>query len=119
MTTSLAGSSYAETLSGKRVLVTGGTRGMGAAIAELLSAQQARVIATARHPDDTSPARLILADLASPEGADFVAGQAIEILGGLDAVVHCVGASFARPGGTLTLTDDDWLQALNTNLLSA
>lgn len=108
-----------ETLNGKRVLVTGGTRGMGAAIAELLSVHQARVVVTARHQDDKSPARLILADLTSPEGADFVAGQAIEILGGLDVVVHCVGASFARPGGTLALTDDDWLQALNTNLLSA
>ena len=32
---------------------------------------------------------------------------------------HCVGASFAKPGGALALTDDDWMQALNTNLLSA
>ncbi len=134
MSTSLAGSSYADgptrpepadfqygakTLDGKRVLVTGGTRGMGAAIAELLIAQEARVIVTARHQDGKSPARLILADLTSPEGADFVAEQAIEILGGLDVVVHCVGASFAKPGGTLALTDDDWMQVLNTNLLSA
>jgi NAD(P)-dependent dehydrogenase (short-subunit alcohol dehydrogenase family) len=80
-------------LAGKRVLVTGGTRGMGAAIAELLIAQEARVIVTARHQDDRSPVRLILADLASSEGAEFVADQAIEILGGLDAVVHRVGAS--------------------------
>ena len=92
---------------------------MGAAIAELLIAQEARVIVTARHQDGKSPARLILADLTSPEGADFVAEQAIEILGGLDVVVHCVGASFAKPGGTLALTDDDWMQVLNTNLLSA
>ena len=134
MSTSPAGSSYADgptrpepadfqhsakTLDGKRVLVTGGTRGMGAAIAELLVERKARVTVTARHQDGKSPARLILADLASPEGADFVADQAIEILGGLDVVVHCVGASFAKPGGALALTDDDWMQALNTNLLSA
>jgi NAD(P)-dependent dehydrogenase (short-subunit alcohol dehydrogenase family) len=106
-------------LDGKRALVTGGTRGMGAAIAELLIAQKARVIVTARHQDGRSPGGLILADLTSPEGADFVADQAIEILGGLDVVVHCVGASFAKPGGALALTDDDWMQALNTNLLSA
>jgi NAD(P)-dependent dehydrogenase (short-subunit alcohol dehydrogenase family) len=106
-------------LEGKRVLVTGGTRGMGAAIAEQLVAQKARVIVTARHQDDSPPARLILADLTSPAGADFVADQAMEILGGLDVIVHCVGASFAKPGGALALTDDDWMQALNTNLLSA
>jgi NAD(P)-dependent dehydrogenase (short-subunit alcohol dehydrogenase family) len=106
-------------LEGKRILVTGGTRGMGAAVADLLTAQQARVVVTARHQDSGSPARVILADLASPEGPDFVAGQATGILGGLDAVVHCVGASFAKPGGALALTDDDWMQALSTNLLSA
>ncbi|MGH3204978.1 MAG: SDR family NAD(P)-dependent oxidoreductase [Streptosporangiaceae bacterium] len=39
--------------------------------------------------------------------------------GGLDVLVHCVGASFAKPGGALALTDDDWMQTLNTNLLSA
>lgn len=134
MTTSLAGNSHAgraarpeptglqvgaNTLDGKRVLVTGGTRGMGAAITQLLVAQQARVIVTARHQGSKSPARLIQADLASPEGADFVAAQAIEILGGLDVVVNCVGASFAKPGGALALTDDDWMQALSINLLSA
>ena len=92
---------------------------MGAAIAELLATQKADVIVTARHQDGTPPARLILADLASPEGADLVADQAVSILGGLDVVVHCVGASFAKPGGALALTDDDWWQALNTNLLAA
>jgi NAD(P)-dependent dehydrogenase (short-subunit alcohol dehydrogenase family) len=92
---------------------------MGAAIAELLTAQQAQVVVTARHRDAASPARLIMADLAAPEGAALVADQATGILGGLDAVVHCVGASFAKPGGTLALTDDDWMQSLATNLLTA
>ena len=93
---------------------------MGAAIAELLAARGAYVVVTARHREDSEPpTSLIQADLASPEGADFVAGEAIRILGGLDIVVHCVGASFSKPGGVLALTEDDWRQALGTNLLSA
>jgi len=117
-----AGAAEPETkdLGGRRALVTGGTRGMGAAIAELLVTRGAHVIVTARHREDSEPpVRLIQADLASPEGADFVAGEATRILGGLDIVVHCVGASFAKPGGVLALTEDDWMQALGTNLLSA
>lgn len=103
----------------QRVLVTGGTRGMGAAVASLLISQQADVVVTARHQDDQAPARVIQADLSRPEGAELAAAQAVEILGGLDAVVHCVGASFPRPGGTLALTDADWRQAHDTNLMSA
>jgi NAD(P)-dependent dehydrogenase (short-subunit alcohol dehydrogenase family) len=40
-------------------------------------------------------------------------------LGGIDLIVHNVGASFSRPGGAVALTDEDWLLALNTNLMSA
>ena len=64
-------------LAGRRALVSGGTRGMGAAIAQLLVARGAHVIVTARHREDSeSPVRLIQADLASPEGADFAASEA-------------------------------------------
>ena len=103
----------------KRVLVTGGTRGMGAAVASLLTAQDAQVVVTARHDDGQSPAPVIVADLSQPGRAEFVAGQATAILGGLDAVVHCVGASFPASGGALALTDADWQRALDTNLLAA
>jgi NAD(P)-dependent dehydrogenase (short-subunit alcohol dehydrogenase family) len=106
-------------LEGKRALVTGGTRGMGEAVTGLLTAHQAHVVVAGRRPVTSSPVPVIQADLASVDGAGRVADQAGEILGGLDIVVHCVGASFAQPGGTLALTDDDWMQSLSTNLLSA
>jgi NAD(P)-dependent dehydrogenase (short-subunit alcohol dehydrogenase family) len=92
---------------------------MGAAIAELLAARNARVLVTARHPAVNCPVRLIQADLAASGGADLVVGEAIRVLGGLDIVVHCVGAPFAKPGGALALTDQDRMEALNTNLLAA
>lgn len=106
-------------LEGRRALVTGGTRGMGEAVAALLTAHNARVVVAGRHGVSGSPVPVIEADLASPEGAVLVACQAAEMLGGLDIVVHCVGASFSGPGGALGLTDEDWMRALSANLLSA
>lgn len=117
MNTSIDG--LAAGLEGKRALVTGGTRGMGEAVTTLLTAHKAHVVAAGRRAAGDLPVPVIQADLASPEGAGLVARRAGEILGGLDIVVHCVGASFGRPGGTLALTDEDWAQALGTNLLSA
>src|SRR5258708_29027898 len=91
------------TLDGKRALVTGGTRGMGAAIAGLLAARNARVLVTARHPAANCAVRLIQADLAAPGGADLVAGGAVRGLRGLDILVHCVGAALAQPRGAPAL----------------
>ena len=106
-------------LEGKRALVTGGTRGMGEAVAGLLADSGARVVVAGRHGPDGFPVPVIEADLSSPEGATLVASRAVEIFGGLDIIVHCVGTSSTRPDGALALTDDDWAQALSTNLLSA
>ena len=106
-------------LAGKRALVTGGTKGMGAAVVAALQAGGAAVAVVARHDDGSATAPVIQADLATADGAASAASQAAGLLGGLEIVVHCVGASFGKPGGMLALTDDDWMLALSTNVLSA
>lgn len=106
---------------GKRVLVTGGTRGMGEAIAKRLAASGATVLTTARTlPADLQERELFVqADIATPEGVEQVIHGVKEVLGGIDILVNNVGGSNTPPGGALVLTDEDWLQALNWNLLAA
>ncbi|WP_168201834.1 SDR family oxidoreductase [Phreatobacter aquaticus] len=105
----------------RRVLVTGGTQGIGAAIARRLAKAGANVLTTARKaPDDLEdPGTFIAADLATPEGAAQAAETTLRRLGGIDLVVHNVGGSSAPGGGSAALTDDHWAQALNINLMSA
>ncbi|CQR54250.1 SDR family oxidoreductase [Paenibacillus riograndensis] len=106
---------------GKRVLVTGGTRGMGEAIAKRLAASGATVLTTARTlpADLQEPGLFVQADIATPEGVEQVIRGVKEVLGGIDILVNNVGGSSTPPGGALVLTDEDWLQALNWNLLAA
>jgi NAD(P)-dependent dehydrogenase (short-subunit alcohol dehydrogenase family) len=106
---------------GKRALVTGGTKGMGAAIVERLRGAGATVITTARAapPDLSDPTRFVAADLSTVDGTQAVIRHVLETLGGLDILVNNVGGSSAPAGGFAALTDDDWYGALNQNLLSA
>jgi NAD(P)-dependent dehydrogenase (short-subunit alcohol dehydrogenase family) len=116
-------------LHGTRALVTGGTRGIGRAIAARLAQAGATVLTTARTtPDQAAPDQasgpgsaigFVAADVSTPEGAETIARAAQDRLGHVDVLVHNVGASFPRPGGALALADEDWLLALNTNLMSA
>jgi NAD(P)-dependent dehydrogenase (short-subunit alcohol dehydrogenase family) len=109
----------AATLPGKRILVSGGTRGMGAAAAELLAQLGARVLVSARTVPSGGRQGYVVADAATPDGARVIAEAVTRELGGVDVIVHCVGASFAKPGGALAMSDADWDGALATNLLSA
>jgi NAD(P)-dependent dehydrogenase (short-subunit alcohol dehydrogenase family) len=105
----------------KRVLVTGGTKGIGGAIARRLLAAGATVVTTARStPPVRHPRELfIAADLTTREGADEVLRQVQTRLGGVDLLVHNLGGSSAPGGGVLALSDDDWKTALDLNLMSA
>ena len=107
--------------SGRRVLVTGGTQGIGAAVVSRLRKAGAKVFTTARGapPDLEEPDAFVAADLGAPEGAARVAEAALRRLGGLDVLIHNVGGSSAPGGGYAALTDAHWTEALNANLLSA
>lgn len=105
---------------GKRILVTGGTRGIGAAIVERFTRGGGKVITTGRSTTQGNRTpEVVQADVSTPEGTDLVFREAMNLLGGLDILVHNVGGSAAPGGGALALSDDDWLRAFETNLFSA
>jgi NAD(P)-dependent dehydrogenase (short-subunit alcohol dehydrogenase family) len=105
---------------GKRVLVTGGTKGIGAAVVTRLARGGATVVTTARTLPAGGPAdRFIPADVSTREGVDRVVRTTLDRLGGLDILINSVGGSTAPGGGALALTDDRWQQALDLNLLAA
>ena len=106
---------------GKRALVTGGTRGIGEAIVQRLRGAGAMVVTTARSTPQHlfQPELFVAADLSTAEGAEQVVSAVRDRLGGVDILVHNVGGSSAPGGGFAALTDDDWQDALNSNLLSA
>lgn len=106
---------------GKRVLVTGGTQGMGEAIVRRLAAGGANVATTARSslPEGRAVKVFVQADISTPEGVNKVVREVLDGLGGLDILVNSVGGSSAPSGGVLALTEDDWQETLNTNLLAA
>ena len=106
---------------GKRVLVTGGTQGMGEAIVRRLVGGGARVGTTARSPlpEEQTVELFVQTDVSTRQGVDKVAEQTLQRFGGLDILINSVGGSSAPSGGVLALTDDDWQNEINLNLLAA
>ena len=95
-------------VAGKRVLVTGGSSGIGRATAERLIAGGARLVITGRKPDalDGAVAQLregggevtgVMADVTTPEGRAATLAGALAALGGLDVLVNNAGAVRAGP----------------------
>ena len=110
----------ANEFSGKRILVTGGTKGIGEAIVNRLQAGGGKVLTTARSlPAGDNPAHFIQADVSTRAGADHVIKTVLDRFGSLDILINAVGGSAAPGGGALALTDEIWQQELELNLLSA
>lgn len=108
-------------LQGQRALVTGGTKGLGAAVVQGLVDAGVKVIATARAAP-AHPAQGVLyvpADVSTAEGAAKVAQAVLKHWGGLDILVNVVGGSSAPGGGFAALEDAQWFNELNQNLMPA
>jgi short-subunit dehydrogenase len=112
----------------ENVLVTGASRGLGAALSAELLARGHRVVMTARHEGDL--ARLthalreqhgerinfVVADLANPMAAQHLVGQVEQRFGALDALVNNAGTGTYKP-----LTEwsaDEVTTCMNVNLLA-
>ncbi|MEW6256471.1 MAG: SDR family oxidoreductase [Pseudomonadota bacterium] len=104
---------------GKRVLISGGTKGLGRATVDRFLAGGARVITSARGPlEPIDGVDFIQADLTTAKGGEALAKAALERLGGVDILAHVLGGSSTPGGGFVALTDEHWVSELNLNLLA-
>ncbi len=113
-------------LTNKSVLVTGGTRGIGAAAAIAAAKEGADVAIVGRTEDDDARqtqaaiqalgrrCELILADCGKPAEATRCVEEAAQRLGGLDVLIHSAGGPVN--GGLLELTPEAWHGAFDVHV---
>lgn len=84
-------------LKDKRVLVTGGTKGVGKAVVELLLEEGAKVLTSARQATpEIPPDMCVPADLSTREGCATLVTATRRILGNVDIIIHVLGGSSRR-----------------------
>lgn len=111
---------FGNELSGKIALVTGGTKGLGKAIADRLDKAGAKVIVIARNkPEGKGNMHFISADLSTATGTEKVIKEVLSTFGRLDILVNNLGGSDTPAGGFAVLTDDDWERTIQTNLIAS
>lgn len=112
------------TLSGKRAVVTGGGRGIGAAVARALAGEGAAVAVTARSRDEIEgvaeglrargrPAHAIVCDVTDLDSVAAMADRARELLGSVDILVNNAGV--ARSAPFLKVTVEQWEEVHRVN----
>jgi len=109
-------------LEGKRVVVTGGTSGIGEATSRRFLAEGARVVALAvgEHEVETAHARTpgleaaLLCDVADEAQVARAFVRVDELLGGVDVLVANAGISIRKP--FLEIRAEDWRRVLDVNL---
>jgi gluconate 5-dehydrogenase len=111
-------------LAGSRVLVVG-TGGIGSECVKGYIAAGAKVVVVDRDQarldalvaDPAFVGDVVQTDLTLPGAGAAVVAKAIEILGGLDVLLHCVGVNDRRP--VLDFTEEEWERVMQINLFTA
>lgn len=115
-------------LTGKRLVIIGGTSGMGLSAALACIREGAQVVVTGRNEDTAAAAvsqlkengKVAIADASEEDAAEIAIKICVESFGGFDGIYHVAGGSGRKYGdGPLhELTKDGWEQTLNLNLTS-
>ncbi|KAK2871902.1 hypothetical protein FQN49_002709 [Arthroderma sp. PD_2] len=117
-------------LKGRNVLITGGSRGLGAMVAEKFAAEgsnvainycaseeRARDLATKIEADHKVKAVILQGDVALRADCESLVKKTIELLGGIDVIVSNAGwTKVSRFADLNALTDDEWDQCWSTNV---
>lgn len=116
-------------LAGKRALITGGTRGIGAAVALDLAAGGADIVINGRADDAAAHetmrqvaslgrrCELVIADMADGDQCDRCVDEAVALMGGLDVLVHCAGGP--SPGRIEDVSPEQWEQTFAVHVHAA
>ncbi|MCR4398680.1 MAG: SDR family oxidoreductase [Firmicutes bacterium] len=111
-------------VSGKSILLTGGTQGIGYGLARALALAGARVVITGRRRDRVDAAvgrmaaeglavRGYAADVSDEAAVEWVVGSAWEAEGGVDALINNAAVRVNKPAVEVTAREWDWLMGIN------
>ncbi|MBI4588762.1 MAG: 3-oxoacyl-[acyl-carrier-protein] reductase [Candidatus Rokubacteria bacterium] len=118
----------AKGLEGRVAIITGGSRGIGRAVAHSLAEDGASVVVSGRHAGRLEatakeleglgvPVLVVVADVARREDADRLVGQTKDRFARIDVLVN--NAGITRDTLLVRMKDDDWDQVLDVNLRGA
>lgn len=111
-----------QELTGKVVVVTGASRGIGLAIVQACVAEGALVVAGVRSSNaalEALPVLVVTGDLSTAEGPVALIDAAVAAHGRVDVLVNNIGGVRPRLDGFAAVTDEDWLWAFATNVMPA